>query len=777
MASHQHKRQEQVLLLPEISVSELTHRINSRRELPEFRECAVLPDLDAKQAEAEIGARRRARLAEILEMRTALQQLERKLRRLRNMINPLLVVAGIVSIALIAYGCIDLTSPHARSYLHNHAKALEPRTRAVAALLIGIAGIAIVLWTWRSLPRDFRTARDIKKARDNVVADTNELNALLDQEVDRLLRLDANAKGEKLGSLALTPEAPGLVEFESVIPVDTPDITRLHDLVFHASTSAFALAGPRGIGKTTLIMALTADQKLFDLASVVPAPVKYDPDALLRRIHADIARQILVKHKAMDLLASMQQSMNQRTQDLRRNLAIAALATGFILLLLNLVQLPILGSIGDAGIFGIILIFAAYIILVNLKNRKFAPAGDDSQIIQNAVDALESLRWSTEETQTAKTSFSASKIFVGLEDTDASTRRERDRARPQLVDDLASFLHRHLELTSRWRRNQPDYIRGGSSRIIIAVDELDKLSDPEQIMEAVNSLKDLFRIPDVHFLVSVSNDVMTRFALRGVVSRDAFDSSFDAVIELRRLTCRESYNLLSERAIGFPKSLTAVCHAWSGGLPRDLIRVARRCVELRRTTQITRIDELAALVISQDIAQTLAALRITEHQMHGNEDRPTPSVLTSLINELIHMGKSAGDKAPSLVSTAKLNDLLYGYLYTGNRMHSAVRSPAIKLLVGGVLTVTLADAAVNGKVATDGEQMFAAADPIATVNSLQSEALGEVIAAASQAITEMRGLAIPVALNLERIIVRESDTPVSRYQATAEIMRRLLRHN
>jgi hypothetical protein len=130
----------------------------------------------------------------------------------------------------------------------------------------------------------------------------------------------------------------------------------------------------------------------------------------------------------------MQQSMDQRTRYLRRNLAIVALATGFFLILLNLIQLPILGSIGDTGIFGIILIFAAYIILVNLKSRRFAPAGDDSQIIQNAVDALESLRWSTEETQTAKTSFSAAKIFVGLEDTDASTRRERDRARPQLDD-------------------------------------------------------------------------------------------------------------------------------------------------------------------------------------------------------------------------------------------------------------------------------------------------------------------------------------------------------
>ena len=33
------------------------------------------------------------------------------------------------------------------------------------------------------------------------------------------------------GLATLTPEAPGLVEFESVVAVDTPDIARLHDLI------------------------------------------------------------------------------------------------------------------------------------------------------------------------------------------------------------------------------------------------------------------------------------------------------------------------------------------------------------------------------------------------------------------------------------------------------------------------------------------------------------------------------------------------------------------
>ena len=90
-------------------------------------------------------------------------------------------------------------------------------------------------------------------------------------------------------------------------------------------------------------------------------------------------------------------------------------------------------------------------------------------------------------------------------------------------------------------------------------------------------------------------------------------------------------------------------------------------------------------------------------------------------------------------------------------------------------SVTLADAAVNKINVVNSEQIFTLADTIATVNSLQSEALGEVIAAAQQVIAEMRNLGIPLALDLERITTPDSVTLTSRHQITAEIIRRLFR--
>jgi hypothetical protein len=381
---------------------------------------------------------------------------------------------------------------------------------------------------------------------------------------------------------------------------------------------------------------------------------------------------------------------------------------------------------------------------VNLRNTRTIPGSKDSAVVENAVEALESLRWSTEATSTAKTSFAAAKLFVGLEDTDSSTRKERDWSRPERIAELISFIRRHLTLS----RQSTDASQG-SRRIAIAVDELDKLSNPDEILETINSLKDLFRIPQVHFLVSVSSDAMVRFALRGIASRDAFDSSFDAVIELRRLTATESHDILSARAIGFPRSLSAISHAWSGGLPRDLIRVARWCVELRRNTGITSIDQLSASIIAEDMAQTLMALRETENLARADEDRSVPSQLTSLINDLIR----SREVHPT---SSELSTLLLTHASVCSSLPPIVRAPTTKLLVGGVLTMALTGAVARGRRTIDDETAFVLADELANVIALQSEPLGEMLGAASEMLSHMKRLEITVPIDIWPLMEHEN---------------------
>jgi hypothetical protein len=144
--------------------------------------------------------------------------------------------------------------------------------------------------------------------------------------------------------------------------------------------------------------------------------------------------------------------------------------------------------------------------------------------------------------------------------------------------------------------------------VLICVDELDKMARPEDAVATVNGIKDLMHVPGVHFVVCVSTDAMHQFAVRGVPLRDVFDSTFDAVIEVRQLSLDESRQILRRRTTNFSMPAVMFCHAWSGGVARDLIRTARECVDVRKGMgRAVPVGELVKAVVRSDLIEVLNA--------------------------------------------------------------------------------------------------------------------------------------------------------------------------
>jgi len=90
----------------------------------------------------------------------------------------------------------------------------------------------------------------------------------------------------------------------------------------------------------------------------------------------------------------------------------------------------------------------------------------------------------------------------------------------------------------------------------------------------------IFSIPHCLYLVSVSDDALAAFEQRAFVARTAFDNAFDEVVQAGYLDFEAASSLLRSRVAGLPRSLIALCHALSGGLPRDLIRATRSLIDL-----------------------------------------------------------------------------------------------------------------------------------------------------------------------------------------------------
>jgi hypothetical protein len=185
---------------------------------------------------------------------------------------------------------------------------------------------------------------------------------------------------------------------------------------------------------------------------------------------------------------------------------------------------------------------------------------------------------------------------------------EQGRARnpmsfPEIVNDFQDFL-RHV---------------AASRDVLIAVDELDKLSaDADTADKFLNDLKALFGLRDTYFLVSVSEDAMSRFERRGLPFRDVFDSTFDEIVQVTPFTLADTRRLLAGRVVGMPYIFSGLCHALAGGIPRDVIRTARRVVEIDR--EIKANGDLAIIVrelITREFAAKVRAVEVASHEQRS----------------------------------------------------------------------------------------------------------------------------------------------------------------
>ncbi len=126
--------------------------------------------------------------------------------------------------------------------------------------------------------------------------------------------------------------------------------------------------------------------------------------------------------------------------------------------------------------------------------------------------------------------------------------------------EVVGRLHRFLALAAE------------SHDVVIGIDELDKLESDQTADKFLNELKAVFGVPGTYFLVSVSQDAMSRFERRGLPFRDVFDSTFDEIVYVHPLSLGEAQTLLGKRVVGLPLIYAGLCHALSGGVPMDLSR-------------------------------------------------------------------------------------------------------------------------------------------------------------------------------------------------------------
>jgi Cdc6-like AAA superfamily ATPase len=461
-----------------------------------------------------------------------------------------------------------------------------------------LVGISATCWIWivrlyrsRRLSRTFSRLNASQDAeaqyRDSVRVQlteyrnkvANQLYAESSAAEEESRRRAAEESAEVVLS---TTEAPELVELENRDPVPVKALRHLQEFIRSHDTSAIGISGPRGIGKTTIMRLLCTRHQNHYVGVYVPAPVKYSPADFVRTIHQRTAEEILQAHGQpwQDPLRAHQNSILPGRMIAAISILFAA-AAGILIKQNNskLSWSAIVGG-GLAALAVVLLTIAGIAYVRTLRVQRLR----DKSPVALARAELERLAWSTRTQTSSRNSLALQGL--SLEDSNMTELVEREASHLQRVDAFQKFGALYRNVSDR--------------AIIVAVDELDKISNPEEAIDVINGLKDLMHSQGIHFLVSVSEDALARFALRGIPLRDAFDSTFDTIVEVDRFSVKDASDLLQRRVVGMPQVLTCYCHALSGGIPRDLIRFSRECIDARRRMSMSAPTTAVITAVTRD---------------------------------------------------------------------------------------------------------------------------------------------------------------------------------
>jgi hypothetical protein len=120
------------------------------------------------------------------------------------------------------------------------------------------------------------------------------------------------------------------------------------------------------------------------------------------------------------------------------------------------------------------------------------------------------------------------------------------------------------------------------SRLVICIDELDKVINFGDLRDFVRRIKGIFEIPGVFYYLSISEDALSALHLGSAYGKNEIDSSFDHILLLEPLRLNEGAQLAEKYLlhIGYSDLQTRLADCISvisAGVPRD---VMRRCDEL-----------------------------------------------------------------------------------------------------------------------------------------------------------------------------------------------------
>jgi hypothetical protein len=673
----------------EKTLAQCIHRATS---LPEIKEVVSEAGLSASFLEAKIGEQQdvvwEVLSSELAENERLLEQRRQQRTRRWNADNQ---VTG-TTVGLVLLSIITLLAVTAKTLFYFEFSIVPAFLQSILGqswgdylswAIVGAGVLGILRYFFR---------------RRRLVGERNELAALVIQDgLDTKIETSSSRLWDRATTHALPPlireianeviapsaaikvgnlNSDGLSEvFLSRYEISTFSKKELENKVSHMAGGSIGLAGPRGVGKTTLMKAYCNSEGVQinsrEVVSVMlPAPVEYNAREFIIHLFSKFCRKILEQQGRLnafshDVVGPFKQEQNagRKLSALSRVVSPLAIVLGalsitasFAIAYLKVLSsregmddmqqvamdpvLEVIAAMGlnpaiylNAGVFLLILAYAPVIrkIVLRFMGNKH-PNSFSERSNTDAEGFVEgwykNLVFQQRFTSGWSGSLSLPMGLAGSQKGDTTLARN-PLSLPEIVDGFREVV----DYTTQEKLKTSSIASQASLplTVIIGIDELDKVHKTEHVRQFLNDVKALFNLENCFFLISISEDAMANFEMRGVPIRDVFDSSFDDVVYLKYLTSDDSARLLHRRVVGLPMPFLNFLFCFSGGLPRDLIRYCRGLLETASIKQEGRIDEICAHLLGVDVS---SKLRILQGALVAEIDQKENSNLVVALEEL-----------------------------------------------------------------------------------------------------------------------------------------------
>jgi hypothetical protein len=432
-----------------------------------------------------------------------------------------------------------------------------------------------------------------------------------EDELRPIIRVELNSLTNAENPRTLTSLiAPGLGE--TSVPyrlIARKELDRIRHLNEKLGASAIAISGYRGVGKTTLLKSIVepTDRENRGIPGhiFVSAPVTYDPSDFIIHLYSQLCKLVIgatgpERSRAALMLRRVVRPILTLVRLAIRVALLLLLAwawlwvglrlslpsAGYVATLLEANNLPIVHSI-SASIF----ITALVIVGWSLSGKLRIPRSSlqaPPEITSLAEKGLERLQFL--QTISIEGSVGVKRGFLDLGGKRARQLAENPITLPELVASYREFAEQVAKWLYSGAVNSSDLLTkialkmgyNQQSRLMICIDEVDRISTAEAAEKFINDIKAIFGIPYCVYLVTVSEEALAGFERRVVRLRPALDSAFDEVLRLDIFTLSQSLELLRQHVAGFPDIFISLCHCLAGGIPRDLVREARALLDKTR---------------------------------------------------------------------------------------------------------------------------------------------------------------------------------------------------